>query len=205
MRAPEADERPVREGEQDDVGGTQTEGPEPVRPHLGDPFPVPCAVEHAERRTSRGAGRRVIADGALRRHRQQRTERRPLCLRVHPVRPRHERNALQVVERAQLVGMKVRGVPATAMEGALRVRPLAQAAELEQLERPQLLPRHRLVLRIPELGSLRHCRSWLRPPEGGLSLRRELGVALFELLEVHAFAAGHGFDRERERIEVRVV
>src|SRR5262249_15510405 len=56
VQAPEADEVAVAEGDVDYILRADTEGPETVAPHLGDPVPILGAVEHTDRGAPTGAG-----------------------------------------------------------------------------------------------------------------------------------------------------
>ncbi|MEO6593806.1 MAG: hypothetical protein ABIP94_03540 [Planctomycetota bacterium] len=150
VSAPEADERAVREREEHRVGRTDAEAPEAVAPHVSDPRPVLARIEHAQRLATRGARRQVVADGLARRPRDQVAEQRLVGLGRHPVLARHERQAADVVECSDLVGLDARLLVEAAMERRLFVRPGDEVLQLAQLQCAQLILRQRFDLGIPE-------------------------------------------------------
>jgi len=149
VRAPEADERAVAEGEEDGVGRAHAEAPEGVAPHLGDPLPVLGAVEHGERPAAAGARGGVVAHRRLARLGQDRAERRVVLLALHPLVAGQERDLAQVVEALHRLGRDARGAQAIALpgRGVQRVgHELLQLAQLEGLERHAI---ERLAARVP--------------------------------------------------------
>src|SRR6185312_1840525 len=70
--APEANERTIPKGKIDDILRADAESPEAVAPHLGDPFPIFHAIEHADGDTTAGARGEVVADSVILRGRRQR-------------------------------------------------------------------------------------------------------------------------------------
>src|SRR5579885_214238 len=55
VRAPEANEVTITEGEIDDIFGAHAKAPDAIAPHLADPVPVLRAVQHTNRCTPAGA------------------------------------------------------------------------------------------------------------------------------------------------------
>ena len=156
VRAPEAHERPVAEREEHAVAGADAEAPQRVAPHLRDPLPVLRAVEHREGPAAARAGGRVVAHRRLGRLREDRAERRIGDLALHPVVPRHERDAADVVERGDVLGPHAGLTQEPALPRGVRERPGDVVAQLAQTQRVELLARQRLGPRVPVRSVHRH-------------------------------------------------
>ena len=162
VRAPEADEGAVAEGEENDVRGAHAEAPEAVAPHFGDPLPVLHAVQHLQWYPAGRSGGEVISDRHVLGRSQQRTEGRLFELSLHPFVASHHRDPAQVLKAPDRIGGHAGGLEPGGMPGHPLLRPGDQVFKLADLKGLDLVARHRLVPGIP-VGRLLHGPSFARP------------------------------------------
>ena len=120
VRAPEADEGAIAKGKIDDIFRAHAKAPEAIAPHLGNPFPVLHAVQHADGRAPAGAGGQVIADGVSPGSVVGRSPNNGFSsCGCHPLLARHEGDAPQIIQRLKLVWFEASRVEALPVEWAL--------------------------------------------------------------------------------------